>query len=264
MKFQQIRGATVKITYGSKTFLVDPFFADKDYYPPLEACHFPDKRWPTADLPMSREDIVAGIDAVIATHLHPDHFDEFAIEALKKDVPLFVQDETDAETIRQYGFEDVSVLNYDGTKFGNVTMYRVDGLHGHRETSQKYYDAGNWRETASGVIFKADSEETFYLAGDTIWYEEVDKAIKKYHPGIIAVNGADAQFTDSGSIIMGLNDILQVCKAAPEAKIIVTHLDAVPHAMIGRKDVHELIQQQNLSEQVVVPNDGEICIFDQE
>ena len=37
MEFQQIRGATVKITYGNSIFLVDPFFAAKDEYPPLEA-----------------------------------------------------------------------------------------------------------------------------------------------------------------------------------------------------------------------------------
>lgn len=261
MKFQQIRGATVKITYGNKNFLVDPFFAAKDEYSPLEASPFPDKKWPTVNLPMSIEDIVTGIDAVIVTHLHPDHFDEFAIKALQKNLMLFAQDETDAAIIRQYGFEDVRILSYNGTKFGDVTMYRINGLHGHPETTQKYYDAGHMRETASGIVFESDSEETFYLTGDTIWYEEVDKAIKKYHPKIIAVNGADAQFVDSGSIIMGLNDILQVCKAAPESKIIVTHLDAVPHALVGRKEVKELILQHKLSKQLIVPDDGEICCF---
>ena len=262
MEFQQIRGATVKITYGSGIFLVDPFFAAKDEYPPLEAGPFPDKRWPTVNLPMSIEEIISGIDAIIVTHLHPDHLDEFAVKALPKDIPLFVQDETDATVIRQYGFEDVRVLNYCGTKFGYITMYRIDCLHGHPETTQKYYDAGNLRETASGVVFEADNEKTFYLAGDTIWYEKVDEAIKKYRPEIIAVNGADAQFADSGSIIMGLDDILQVCKAAPEAKIIVTHLDAVPHALVGRKEVNELIAQHKLFEQIVVPDDGEVCHFE--
>ena len=261
MEFQQIRGATVKITYDRKVFLVDPFFAAKDEYSPLEGCHFPDKRWPTADLPMSIENIVAGIDAVIVTHLHPDHFDEFAIKALPKNIPLFVQDETDATVVRQYGFEDVRVLSYDGTKFSEITLYRIDGLHGRPETTQKYYDALHIRGTASGIVFEADREKTFYLAGDTIWYEEVDKAIKKYRPEIIAVNGADAQMIDSGSIIMGLDDILQVCKAAPEAKIIVTHLDAVPHAMIGRKEVKDFVQKNDLVNQVIIPDDGEISCF---
>ena len=42
---------------------------------------------------------------------------------------------------------------------------------------------------------------------------------------------------------MGLDDILQVCQAAPEAKIIVTHLDAVPHALVGRKEVKDFVQK---------------------
>lgn len=261
MEFQQIRGATVKITYRSRIFLVDPFFAAKDEYPPLEVGPFPDKRWPTVNLPMRIEEIIAGIDAVIVTHLHPDHLDEFAVKALPKDIPLFVQDETDATVVRQYGFEDVRILSYCGTKFGNITMYRIDGLHGHPETTQKYYDAGNLRETASGVVFEADNEKTFYLSGDTIWYEKVDEAIKKYRPEIIAVNGADAQFADSGSIIMGLDDILQVCKAAPESKIIVTHLDAVPHALVGRKEVKDFVQKNGLVNQIIIPDDGEIVIL---
>ena len=60
---------------------------------------------------------------------------------------------------------------------------------------------------------------------------------------------------------MGLDDILQVCKAAPEAKIIVTHLDAVPHALVGRKEVKDFVQKNDLVNQVIIPNDGEICNF---
>ena len=262
MKFQQIRGASVKLTYAGKHFLIDPFLAPKDFYPPLTVCHFPDKRWPTVELCLPTDEIVKNLDAVIVTHMHPDHFDEFAAKVLPKNIVFFAQDEADAKALQQYGFENIKLLSYEGTRFDNVSLYRVDCLHGHPETTQKYYDAGNLREIASGIVFEADNEQTFYLVGDTIWYEKVDEAIKKYRPEIIAVNGADAQFADSGSIIMGLDDILQVCQAAPEAKIIVTHLDAVPHALVGRKEVNELIVQHKLFEQIVVPDDGEVCHFE--
>lgn len=258
MQFQQIRGATVKLMYGGCTFLIDPFFAPKDFYPPLEVCHFPDKRWPTADLPLDGEKIVQDVDAVIVTHMHPDHFDEFAAKVLAKNIPLFVQDETDAEMIKAFGFSDVRRLSYDGVRFNDVTLFRVDCLHGHPETTQKYYDATHLRATASGVVFENKDEKTFYLAGDTIWFDNVEKTLKKYHPEIIALNAADAQFTDSGSIIMGLEDMRQVCLAAPEAKVIITHLDAVPHAMIGRHEVKDFVSKHHLDAQVIVPDDGEI------
>ncbi len=258
MQFQQIRGATVKLNFAGISFLIDPFFAPKDAYPPLEACHHPNLRWPTVELPLPMQEIVKDIDAVIITHLHPDHLDEFAIKALPKNLPILAQDETDAKVIRQFGFADVRVLSYDGTDFGQVKLTRIDCLHGHPETTQKYYDMMNLRGTASGVIFSAQNEPVFYLAGDTIWFEKVAQAIEKYQPQIIALNAADAQFTDSGSIIMNEEDIRKVVQAAPKAKIIITHMDAVPHAMLTRQDVKKMVAKYNLSAQILIPEDGEV------
>ena len=261
MKFQQIRGATVKINFSDKTFLIDPFLAPKDHYPPLPICHFPDRPWPTADLPLSRQEIVNGTDAVIVTHLHPDHWDKFAADALPKNIKLFAQDEIDAQTLKNQGFTNVETLSANGTKFADITMFPIEGLHGHPETTQKYYDISGLREKAVGIVFMSDKEQNFYLAGDTVWYQAVDNAIKQYQPQIITLNAADAQFTDSGSIIMGLEDIKQVCSAAPNAKVILTHLDAVPHAMLGRKEIKDFIKDNQLQDQAIVPDDGEILQF---
>lgn len=261
MKFQQIRGATVKISYNQKTFLIDPFFAPKDTYPPLKECRHPDLRWPTVNLPLTPEEIVAGTDALIITHLHPDHLDEYALKALPHDLPVFAQDGIDADALKNFGFQHVHVLRDDGISFDRITLYRVEGLHGHPETTQKYYNEMHMRAEACGIVFKAEGEPVFYLAGDTIWYEKVEQALKNFTPAVVALNAADARFTDSGSIIMGLEDILKVCQTAPEAKIIITHLDAVPHAVIGRADVREYIKTHRLQNQVLIPQDGEIINF---
>ncbi len=130
MKFQQIRGATVKITYAGKCFLVDPFFADKDSFPPLEDSLHPDKKWPVVGLPLSPEEIIKDVDAAIITHLHPDHFDEAAAKALPKDIKLFAQDDYDAEHISAMGFTDVEVMSEEGTMFGSVALHRTECVHG--------------------------------------------------------------------------------------------------------------------------------------
>ena len=43
---------------------------------------------PMVDLPEPIEDIIAGVDTVIVSHLHADHFDEVAKERLPKDLPI--------------------------------------------------------------------------------------------------------------------------------------------------------------------------------
>ena len=49
---------------------------------------------------MPVEELLAGVDAVILTHTHLDHWDEAAQKAIPKDLPLFVQNEEDARLVR--------------------------------------------------------------------------------------------------------------------------------------------------------------------
>lgn len=257
MKFQQIRGATTKITYAGKCFLVDPFFAEKDAFPPFGSCFRPELRWPTSPLPFSPEEAMHGIDAVIMTHFHPDHFDEYAAKALPKDIKFFAQDEWDADIVKKLGFTNVETLEYSGSKFGEAELCKTDCVHGDPEKTKRFYDAFGIRGKASGVVFKNPGEKTFYLAGDTIWADCVRRALGRYSPDVVAVNAAGAQFLTGGLIIMGTDDVLKVREAAPEALIIVSHMDAVPHASVSRADMRRFIEAEHL-ENIAVPEDGEI------
>ena len=104
MKFQQIRSATAIVTFGGSRFLIDPWLAPKDACPPIPGSANPDLRCPVHELPRPLEQILR-VDAVIATHLHFDHFDETAMQAIPKDMPIFAQDDIDAETLKA-AFED--------------------------------------------------------------------------------------------------------------------------------------------------------------
>ena len=124
-------------------------------------------RNPTVELPESQEKIMEGVDAVIVTHTHPDHWDEAAQRFIDKELPFFVQDEADAAAIRKAGFKNVTVL--DGSAaFGGVTLTRVEGTHG----TQAMYDdaaAAELLGESMGVVFAAPDEKTVYLLGDTVW-----------------------------------------------------------------------------------------------
>ena len=87
MKFRHIRNATVKIEYGGKTGLIDPFFGDTNCLPPFAG----KSANPIVPLPMSIEEIIKDVDYVLITHLHPDHFDIRAQETIPKSIPFLVQ-----------------------------------------------------------------------------------------------------------------------------------------------------------------------------
>ena len=258
MLIQQIRNATIIIEYAEKRFLIDPMFVPKNYYPPIPQSFTPHLRWPLVELPFNAEEIIQDIDAVIMTHYHIDHFDEFAANILAKDLKIFVQDDFDKHVLEQKGFKNVEILSMAGTQFEDVILYKVHCLHGIKEKTLPYFTAIGIRHEAMGVVFKHKKEDTLYLAGDTIWCDFVKQAIDKFSPTAVIVNAADARLEKSGSIIMGTEDIMQLHRYAPHLKIIASHMDTVGHATLDRKQLNRFINEHCLQNDVYIPKDGEV------
>ena len=167
MKFQEIRSATAIVTFGGVRFLVDPWLGAKESIPPIPGSPNPDLRCPVSDLPLPLDEIL-DVDAVIATHLHFDHFDETAMERIPKSMVVFVQDEIDEETLRAKGFQDVRILKYAGVEFQGVQLTKTDCLHGQPGNIGLLYEKMNLRSSACGVVMRHPAEEkTLYLVGDT-------------------------------------------------------------------------------------------------
>lgn len=252
---KQVRNATVKITYGDTTFLIDPMLAKKGAYPGFENTYRSNLRNPLVDLTESPADVISGVDAVIVTHTHLDHWDDAAQKALPKDIPLFAQHEEDAQLIRSQGFNNVRVLK-DEAEFGGVKITKAGGQHG---TDEMYAapPLANLLGEAMGVVFQAPGYKTLYLAGDTIWRKEVDQTIEKYHPEVIVLNAGKAKVDGfEGAIIMGEDDVLRASKAATEAKIVAVHLDAVNHMSLTRKELRTYVKQHGIESRVDIPEDG--------
>lgn len=261
MKFQQIRSATAIVTYGDIRFLVDPWLAPKDSWPPLRNSPNPTLRCPIHELPLPIEKIL-DVDAVIATHLHFDHFDETAIQLIPKSTPLFAQDETDMESLKSKGFINVTPLQGKGVVFKGVTLFKTGCYHAPPGLKDTVYAKSSVRGEACGIIFRhPDEAHKLYLAGDTIWCNDVAMAIRHHTPDIIVVNAAQATFVSFGRIIMGLEDIEHVLAAAPQATIIASHMDNVGHETLWRNDIRAFAEQHSLQQRLLVPEDGETCVF---
>ena len=262
MKFKQIRNATIKIEYGNKTFLVDPFLADKGTYPAFPGTANQDRPNPTVELPISIDEIIKGLDAVIITHTHLDHFDPKACEVLPKNIKVFVQDKKEEAEIKNFGFTNVEILSEKGTTFGDITLFKTEGMHGEtREVTQRYTEMVKDMSTeVCGIVFNHKNEKSLYIAGDTVWCNEVQEAIDSYKPEVIILNSGDAQFDDGKSLIMGKEDAYEVCKAAPNSIVIASHMEAVNHATLSRKELKEFIKEKQISN-LLIPDDGEEYTF---
>ncbi|WP_458127040.1 MBL fold metallo-hydrolase [Paenibacillus sp. Z3-2] len=248
MKIQQIRNATIVVEYAGYKFLVDPFLAEKGAYPPFPNSIREDRN-PLVDLPVPTESLLNNLDAVILTHLHLDHYDDVAKKVIPKEIKMFVQNQEDADLVQKDGFTNVEVLQED-TEFNGIQLIKTPGEHGRGEILKM---AG----LVCGVVFKHSGEKTLYVAGDTVWYEAIHEVLTTYKPDVIVVNGGDNQFIQMGSLVMGKDDIYEVCKAAPDAKIISVHMEAVNHWGLSRGELKNFVNEKGISDNVFVPEDGD-------
>lgn len=264
MKFQQIRNATTKIEYAGMTFLIDPWLAEKgamgsfrslqvqEFAPPLP------EQWdipmPMCALPMDADSILAGVDAYILTHVHPDHIDMSPDGTcgapLDHGTPLWVQNEGDKAVMTRSGFADVRILTEGGADVNGVCLRKIIGRHGTERPCGP----------SCGVILEAAGEPTVYAAGDTIWYDAVEQALTAYKPDVIIVNACAARLSAYGRLIMNADDVEKVCRACPDAAVIASHMDTVSHASLTRRSLRLILDDRGLK-QVRVPADGEIYAF---
>ena len=88
-----------------------------------------------------------------------------------------------------------------------------------------------------------------YIAGDTIWCDEVAAALDRHKPRAVVVNGGGARFNEGDPIVMDADDVRQL-RAATDATVVVVHLEAINHCLEPRELYHDI-------DGVVVPDDGE-------
>ncbi|MBD3921923.1 MBL fold metallo-hydrolase [Paenibacillus sp. PR3] len=246
MRIQLIRHATLWLEYAGASFLIDPMFSPQGANPPIMNSDN-DRRNPLVPLPGPLDAWLAP-DAVIVTHLHQDHWDAAAMQALPKASPILCQP-SNQEAILTAGFTNVTEVA-DTTTFQGVTIHRTNGQHGTGEIGQRM-------GKVSGFVFQADGEPTLYIAGDTIWCEDVKAALDAYHPDQTIVNAGGAQFLVGDPITMDADDVIQVVPYAPYTKVIAVHMDSINHCHVTRDVLRTKLAERELIEQVAIPEDGE-------
>ena len=99
--------------------------------------------------------------------------------------------------------------------------------------------------------------QVVYIAGDTVWCDEVKEVLELQRPEVVVVNAGAAQFNSGGVITMDVADVLSVAKAAPDALLIPVHMEAINHCLLTREALRQAVDAAGVGQRVVILGDGE-------
>lgn len=254
MDIHFLRHATFILKLKNIQLLVDPMLSPAGSMDPVGGAAS-NKRIPMVELPLTTEKltgILSQITAVLVSHRHRDHWDAHAKELLRKDIPIFCQLE-DKARIKADGFKNVTPIQSEHIWEG-ITLRRTGGRHGSGEIGKKM-------GTVSGFVVTAEGEPSLYIAGDTILCPEVTDALQKHKPDVVVVNAGGTRFLSGGPITMTSEDVVAVCRARPEARVIAVHMETVNHCVETREQLRQVLRREKLLKQVVIPADGALMTF---
>ena len=252
MQLQLIRNATLRLRYAGHTILIDPDLAAKHSRPSFTGLS-PN---PMVDLPLPLAQIVAGIDLLIVSHLHRDHFD--AVELIPVALPVLCQP-GDQARIAERGFTQVTPLA-DALDWGDMRLTRTAGQHGTGAV-------GRAMGAVAGFVFTAPGEPTIYWAGDTILYDEIYAVIGRHQPNLIITHSCGARWPDEADerhlIVMDAAQTIAVAQAASSSIVIATHMEALDHATISRAELRAAADAVGIpATRLLIPADGEELRFE--
>lgn len=250
MEIRLIRHATLVLHLDGTRILVDPMLNPADAAEAVPGTPN-QQRNPLVDLPFGEDEldrILEGIDAVLVTHTHQDHWDERATELLPKDLQVLCQPE-DEDLIRSAGFSKVTPVDTE-VEWDSILFTRTGGRHGTGEIGEKM-------APVSGFVLRSTEAPSLYVAGDTVWCPEMEKALNSHHPDTIVLNAGAAQFTSGDPITMTAEDVGKVCRVLPESRVLAVHMDSINHCLLTRDELNETLEEEGLAGQVEVPADGE-------
>jgi L-ascorbate metabolism protein UlaG (beta-lactamase superfamily) len=247
MRLRLVRHATLLIEYNGHKILVDPMLDDAGARPAIQNSPNP-RNNPLVALPMPAEEVLEGVEAVMVTHTHSDHWDASAARLLGKHLPVFGQIEDEAKFLGQ-DFRDVRAIRRH-VVWKDIEITRTEGQHGKGAI-------GRAMAPVSGFVLCAAGEPTLYIAGDTIWCRDVQEALRERKPAMVVVNTGAAQFLEGEPITMTADDVIATCQAVPGAQVVAVHMEAINHCLLTRSDLAFQLEAARVMDWVAILDDGE-------
>jgi L-ascorbate metabolism protein UlaG (beta-lactamase superfamily) len=259
MKIRLVRHATLVVQLDSRTVLIDPMLGPVEEFFSFQPSPN-NQRNPLVPLPdPDPSSVLSSVDTCFVTHTHLDHFDQAAINALRKDLPIVCQPEDEEKLRSTFGFSSVQPVE-ENLQSDGIEVFRTGGQHGpgNRDGLE---GPEHFMGPVSGFVLRSRSEPSLYVAGDTIWCQEVEEALDRHQPEVVVVNAGAAQLTGGVPITMTREDVAEVCRYLPNATVVAVHMEAINHCPLTRKVLEDFVKNEELSDRVHIPADGEDIEF---
>jgi L-ascorbate metabolism protein UlaG (beta-lactamase superfamily) len=252
MRYTLLRNAAALLANGGRSILIDPMLDPAGARPAIPGTQN-QRPNPLVELPDGWRELVDSADTLLVTHMHQDHFDASAELLLDKRLPLLGQPE-DVARLTGLGFTDLLPVESHRT-FGEIEVERTAAQHGTGEIADML-------APVSGFVLRAPNEPVLYIAGDTIWFPEVQSILQRAQPDVVIVNASGARFLEGDPIVMTVEDVAEVHRAVPESELIIVHLEAINHCLETRSDYREQLPGLGVAmDRIHVPEQGETIEF---
>lgn len=259
MKIHHLRNATFIIESGENHILVDPMLSEKGDLPAFARFRHKPAKNPTVSLPDNASQLLEKATCCLITHSqtfgikalqHSDHLDAPGEAFLRKNNIPVVCRKQDAAYLKKYGINVETALDYwrpEPMLDGEITA--VPAQHGQ-----------GWihhlMANGAGFYLQLPGEPSIYISGDTVYTEDIDRALKQLKPDIGVVAAGSASLDVGKPILMPMAEIVAFVRTAP-GKVIANHLEALNHCPITRSQLKQILEKEELLSKTFIPDDGE-------
>ncbi|WNJ20028.1 MBL fold metallo-hydrolase [Pontibacter sp. G13] len=254
MRIHHARNATLFIETADQVVLVDPMLGPKGTMPPFSFFRAKPRKNPLVDYPESSRAILERVTHCLITHKHPDHIDDAAVAFLKeRQIPVTCSAK-DRAFYEKKGIKVVQGLAYWAKQeFLGGSIVGIPARHGYG------FIAGPMGHVM-GFHIELPNEPSVYLSADTIYTDDVKRALTELKPDISVVAAGSAQFDIGQPLLMRVDDVIRFMQDAP-GKVIANHLEAINHCPTTRAELRERVSNERLTDRVLIPEDGEVMPF---
>ena len=255
LKIHHLRNATMVLEMEKEVILIDPMLGDQGIMPSFTLFRHKARKNPTVSLPENASLVLEKVTHCLITHQHPDHIDSKAVDFLiKKNIPVTCSVK-DKKAFKKKGLNVVQSLKYwEKQEFLGGTIEGIPAQHGYGFVAKPM---GN----VIGFYVKLPNQKSIYLSSDTIYTASVDKVLKDYNPDISVLACGAAQFDLFKPVIMSVDDIIKFVKNT-SGKVIANHMESINHCPLTRKKLKEILINNNLIHNVLIPEDGEFMVME--